>query len=84
MGDERGGRAQCRAVCVPVLAVRLYHDPEVVGLHLLRLLSVCHISVRKRGTPDFSAKRLDVKPDRGFDIGWAAGRFRRIRAGDPG
>jgi hypothetical protein len=32
--------------CVPALAVRLNDDPEAVGLHLSRLLSVCHIPVR--------------------------------------
>src|ERR1039457_2327516 len=39
---------QRRTVCVPALAVRLYHDPERVGLHLPRLCSVCHIPVQQR------------------------------------
>src|ERR1019366_8723219 len=44
LGVAPGGATlphQRRTVRVPTLAVRLYHDPEVVGLHCL--LSVCHI-----------------------------------------
>jgi hypothetical protein len=32
---------------VPALAVRLYNDPEVIGLHRPRLLPVCHTPVWK-------------------------------------
>src|ERR1019366_5774517 len=38
---------QRRTVRVPALAIGFHHDPETVGLHLPRLLSVCHIPVQE-------------------------------------
>jgi hypothetical protein len=46
---------------VPALAIRLYHDPEAVGLHLPRLLSVCHIPIREAALEKSLERPLPLK-----------------------
>src|ERR1035437_10350161 len=67
LGVAPGGATlphQRRTVRVPTLAVRLYHDPEVVGLHCL--LSVCHIPAMVwQALPPANPPGTD-KPDMNF------------------